>query len=104
MVDIIINNAKKRGGTASFKSSVERTAPNERKVADIPPVGFYDFNKDGVEPKKRNQEFDLSKLIGRSEALDKEGMLVYKSLLDNFNYSSFKNIVGSMDFSKHQPR
>lgn len=97
-----MENLKKRSGTSSFKGG-ERSKQSGRagkNQQQVPPVGFYEYNMEVIEPKKKNQEIDLSKNLGRHEAINKDQSLVYKSLLDQYDYSSFRQIAGSLDFSK----
>ncbi len=61
-----MNNAKKRSGTASFKSSIERQV-NKPVKGIAPPIGFYDYDISAIEGKKQNSGLDLMKRQGRAE-------------------------------------
>lgn len=44
LIDIISKNITKRSGTASFKSSIDRTRHNVLiKKPIAPPIGYYDY-------------------------------------------------------------
>ncbi|CDW80615.1 UNKNOWN [Stylonychia lemnae] len=99
---MVVNNLNKRCGTANFKSSIERQFINEKKEK-APPVGSYDYSTSQLYAKMKNENLDLLKIPGRKEQKDVDGDLNYKGLLNNFNYSTFKEANGPT-FNKIQPR
>lgn len=103
LFDMIVKNVKKRSGTACFKSNIERNKDNKKDQA--PPVGSYDYNTHVLEPNVSKP--DISRMAGRKAILSPDAKLRYKSVLNSFDYSSFKkdkNAGFVHDFSRSQPR
>lgn len=69
MIGMIANNIQRRSGTASFKSSIERSNLVLKKER-APPFGFYDYDQDILQAKKKNQDLDLKKQPGRNVKLN----------------------------------
>lgn len=68
MANIIVKNYTKRSGTASFKSSIDRSSHNGLiQKPKAPPIGHYDFDLDKLHGKAK--EVDLTKIPGRSDKL-----------------------------------
>ena len=65
-----------------------------------PSVAFYDINHEYMQPKMRNLNLSLEKLRGRKDIKLKDDGLPFKSLLNSFDYSSFKEGTNAIDISK----
>eukprot|EP00347_Sterkiella_histriomuscorum_P023671 403333791 len=110
LMEYIVKNYSKRSGTASFKSSIDRQNNGILvKKSLAPPIGHYDYDSEKFYSKVK--DIDLNKAPGRSDKLHPDQKLIYKSMLDTFDYSSFKHpnplstqVGGVPDFAKIQPR
>jgi len=104
LFDMIEKNALNRSGTASFKSSIDRKRSTKPQA---PPIGFYEYDPNVINPKSKNAGLNLSISKGREDQKSPDSHMPYKTLLDSYDYSCFKKYQGrinGIDFSKTQPR
>ena len=59
---MIVRNYTKRGGTASFKSSIDRSSTGgllKKQNNLAPPIGHYDYDIVKLQGKTKNKDLDL---------------------------------------------
>ena len=108
LVDIVKQNIRNKfSGTSSFKNTIDRGIIKSKarltlrdKIQMKPSVAFYDINHEYMQPKMRNLNLSLEKLRGRKDIKLKDDGLPFKSLLNSFDYSSFKEGTNVIDISK----